>query len=94
MATKSNHGLPLNDPIGVCQRFATIDHDIGRFTMSIIMHREVEGLFRNPLPPSPRDWREAVCWREMEGRPWTAGGCSVLSDTLIVVLLRKHSAKE
>jgi hypothetical protein len=24
----------------------TIDHDIGRFTMSKIMHREVEGLFR------------------------------------------------
>ena len=26
--------------------FATIDRDIGRFTMSIIMHREVDGPFR------------------------------------------------
>jgi hypothetical protein len=26
--------------------FATIDRDIGRFAMSIMMHREVEGLFR------------------------------------------------
>jgi len=25
---------------------ATIDQDIGKFMMSIIMHREVEGLFR------------------------------------------------
>jgi len=25
---------------------ARIDHDIGRLTMSMIMHREVEGLFR------------------------------------------------
>jgi len=26
--------------------FTTIDHDIGRFTMSIIMHHEVAGLFK------------------------------------------------
>jgi len=28
------------------QGITTIDHDIGRFTMFSIMHREVEGLFR------------------------------------------------
>ncbi len=26
--------------------FTAIDHDIARFTMSIMIHREVEGLFR------------------------------------------------
>jgi len=32
--------------IGVWQRFTTIDHDIGRFTMSTIMYREADKLFR------------------------------------------------
>ncbi len=32
--------------IGGWQRTATIDQDISRFTMSEILHREVEGLFR------------------------------------------------
>jgi hypothetical protein len=38
--------------------FATIDRDMGRFTMSVIMHREVEGLFRQ----ATKRGREVATW--------------------------------
>jgi hypothetical protein len=39
----------------VWQRIATIDDDTNRFTMSNIIHREVEGLYRT-VESSHRHW--------------------------------------
>jgi hypothetical protein len=60
----------------------------------VYLHRQArqrrEGIITQPHPATAG--RRFVA--EMEQYAWIAGGCSVASDTSIVMLLRKHRAKE